>query len=264
MEIPHKEWIKSIKIRTSRRAFEKKPLEEKHLEELKVLVRDFRFLDGARLILMEEGAERVIKGLIGSYGGVANARTYAALVVETGNPHSLERAGYLGEAFILEATRLGLGTCWIGGSFDPAKAGEAVDLPVQERVVAVLPAGYALETLLVHERITKTLAGSHRRKELKELVTGLPAEQWTPWAASALEAARLAPSAVNRQPWRFEVSAKDITVSFVGQEMETHISKRLDCGIAMLHLEVGSRAAHMSGSWDFLENPKVARFKAVV
>jgi nitroreductase len=264
MEIPHKEWIRAIQERTSRRAFEKRNLAAADLEKLKSFVQAFTFYDGARVALKEEGAEQVLKGIVGSYGGVANARAYIALVVDPANKHAQERAGYLGEAFVLQATRLGLGTCWIGGSFDPAKAGQAVGVSAGERVVAVVPVGYPLETQLMREKIIKAAAGSHRRKETKDLVAGVPEEKWTKWAANAVEAARLAPSAVNRQPWRFEVDAKGITVSFSGAEMEHNISKRLDCGIAMLHVEVGARAAGMSGSWEFLESPKVARFKAVV
>ncbi len=45
-----------------------------------------------------------------------------------------------------------------------------------------------------------------------------------------------------------------------GKPSLTSISKRLDCGIAMLHLELGARAAGTSGSWEFLKSPGVAQF----
>ena len=46
---------------------------------------------------------------------------------------------------MLEATELGLGTCWIGG-FDGISAKEILELPEQAAVVALLPLGYPAET----------------------------------------------------------------------------------------------------------------------
>ncbi|MBM3310011.1 MAG: nitroreductase, partial [Candidatus Aminicenantes bacterium] len=81
------------------------------------------------------------------------------------------------------------------------------------------------------------------------------------WPLKALEAARLAPSATNRQPWRFEVGDGSITVRIDGGREGGRFSKRLDCGIAMLHLELGARAAGVDGRWVFLPAPAVARFE---
>jgi len=65
--------------------------------------------------------------------------------------------------------------------------------------------------------------------------------EWPDWIISALEAARMAPSAVNRQPWRFSVEEDDsIKISVDSFRDPYRISKRLDCGIAMVHIEVGA------------------------
>ena len=77
---------------------------------------------------------------------------------------------------------------------------------------------------------------------------------------NALEAARLAPSARNRQPWRFRVRDGAITITEDGRPALPGISKRLDCGIALLHLELGARAAGVSGRSELLDPPQVARF----
>jgi len=78
----------------------------------------------------------------------------------------------------------------------------------------------------------------------------------------ALEAARLAPSAINRQPWSFHVEPGNITVSVRSTGPEFGISKRLDCGIAMLHIEVAAMTCGVRGQWDFFEPSKVAQFTA--
>jgi len=80
------------------------------------------------------------------------------------------------------------------------------------------------------------------------------------WVRIALEAARLAPSAMNRQPWGFEVAPGSITVSVRTGGPEMTISKRLDCGIAMLHIEVAAMSRGVRGSWEWLKPPGVARF----
>ena len=101
---------------------------------------------------------------------------------------------------------------------------------------------------------------SHRRRPLDNLVTGLAGPDWPPWIRSALEAARLAPSAVNRQPWRFHVAPDSITVAVNSLKREYGISKRLCCGIAMLHIEVAALNCGINGRWEFLPAPEVARF----
>ena len=80
------------------------------------------------------------------------------------------------------------------------------------------------------------------------------------WAKEALEAARLAPSAANRQPWRFLLTENSITITVDGLRDTHGVSKRLDCGIAMLHIELGARHAGVEGRWEYLQPPDVARF----
>jgi hypothetical protein len=72
----------------------------------------------------------------------------------------------------------------------------------------------------------------------------------------------LAPSAVNRQPWGFDLEDDSITVHVRTGGPEFSVSKRLDCGIAMLHIEVAAMSCGVRGEWQFLKAPQVARFSA--
>ncbi|MFX0203655.1 MAG: nitroreductase family protein, partial [Candidatus Hodarchaeota archaeon] len=101
---------------------------------------------------------------------------------------------------------------------------------------------------------------THRRKPLSKLVTGIAEEGWHEWTRRVLEATRLAPSATNRQPWEFHIAINSITISTNETGLDFNLSKRLDCGIAMLHLEVAARTHGINGTWEFLETPHVARF----
>jgi hypothetical protein len=114
---------------------------------------------------------------------------------------------------------------------------------------------------LTRQEVAMTLFGrNHRRKPLEEMSTGLAREEWPQWIESALEAARIAPSAINRQPWRFHVESDSITVSVDSTRVNLGISKRLDCGIAMMHIEVAALESGVEGRWELLESPEVARY----
>jgi hypothetical protein len=81
------------------------------------------------------------------------------------------------------------------------------------------------------------------------------------WTKPAIEAARLAPSAANRQPWKLEIGESSIMVSADNRRLDFGVSRRLDCGIAMLHIELGALSAGVRGKWELLEHPSVAIYR---
>jgi hypothetical protein len=190
----------------------------------------------------------VFKGIIGAYGKIENAPLYLAFIGNMDSPRVQEAVGYTGEGVILEATALDLGTCWVGGFFRPESVARQLELAPQERVLAVSPVGMVPDSYTFKENIMSGFGRMHRRQPLHKLVEGTPREDWM---RSSLEAARAAPSAVNRQPWRFRVSGGSITVNLDDHSDTYNIARRLDCGIAMLHLELGARYAGASVYWAF-------------
>ncbi|TEB15230.1 hypothetical protein Psfp_02267 [Pelotomaculum sp. FP] len=123
---------------------------------------------------------------------------------------------------------------------DENVAGSLVDLKAGEKVIAITPIGYPVKELSFEEKMMAGFGRNHKRKPLGELVLGDSKESWPGWVTESLEAARLSPSAVNRQPCRFKVEPGAITV-FVDGRDTYNISKRLDCGIAMLHIHVAEK-----------------------
>lgn len=212
-------------------------------------------------MLLNQSADKVFKGAIGHYGKIKDAPAFIAFIGNMGNPYIHEQVGYLGEGIILEATALNLATCWVGGFFRPEIAASLVGTNENERVLAVTPIGHAVEDWSLEERIMTGFGRKHQRKPLKKLVTGLEEIKWPMWMKKALEAARLAPSAVNRQPWRFYLEPNSITISVDNLKDTFNISKRLDCGIAMLHIEIASLNCGKKGKWEFLKAPMVARYR---
>ncbi len=260
MEIPFSRWNAAIPLRRSRRGYDSTVLEPDQLDRLRTVCREFRPFPQARAELVTESPDRIFWGAVGRYGKIKGATALAAFIGSMDDPYVQEKVGYLGEGVILEATAMGLATCWVGGFFRPKVAASVVGVGKSERVLAVTPVGRAVENVTLEERIMTGFGLNHRRKPLAEMVTGSAQSDWPQWVKPALEAARIAPSAINRQPWRFHVESNSITVYVNNPGFTFGISKRLDCGIAMMHIEVAALDAGVRGRWEFLEAPGVARF----
>lgn len=256
-----KRWRDAAEARHSVRTFLQNPPEETVLRELRELTRRLQSRAG-RVEVIPSLEVDIFTGLVGGYGKVGPSPA-ALLFIENGvgswGPAGI---GYLGEVAVLEATRLGLGTCWVGGFFDPARAAHLVELADHERIAAVSPLGLAARRPGLGDRALKAIARSHKRKAAEELATE-GYEDWPEWARAAVALARLAPSAVNRQPWRFamdEEGGERLVVRLDEPNDKYRVPKRLDCGIAMTHVEVAVRAAGRQGYWQQRVGQEVAAF----
>ena len=129
----------------------------------------------------------------------------------------LENIGFLFQQMDLYLQTLGLGVCWLGmGRMNPKTTTEVAGM----KFVIMLAFGYPKGDQLRHD-----LKGFKRK----------PMEQIADKSDPRLEPARLAPSAVNSQPWYFvhEGDAIHIYCSVRGS--------RLDAGIALAHLYVANK-----------------------
>ena len=261
MDIPASRWYHVIEKRRSRRKFDQKSIEPKTLSKIAYVCSEFRPFPNARSILVTESPETIFKGAIGPYGKIKGAPAFIAFIGNMNSRYVQEQVGYTGEGIILEAEALNLATCWVGGFFRPKAVRSLVKMDEGERVLCVTPIGYAVKSQSMEEKLMTGFGLTHRRKSLSDLVTGLDELDWPQWIRLALEAARLAPSAVNRQPWRFHIEPDSIVVSVNSFKREYGLSKRLCCGIAMLHIEISALNQGIQGNWEFLDPPSVARYK---
>ncbi|MDO8736601.1 MAG: nitroreductase family protein [Thermoleophilia bacterium] len=260
MMTPKDKWYEVIPLRHSIRAYTGEPVPGELLEQLGRVAAGFSG-PAARVVVTTEAVSQVFRGVAGSYGSIVDPPAYAAVIGNKADPTFQLMCGYAGEAVVLEAVSHGLGTCWVGGFFHPDVVANAMTLAPEEQVLAVIALGMDAQAANFSHRLIKKFARSHKRKSLDELVSGLPQTEWPAWMGAALECARLAPSAVNRQPWRFLAEPGQITVSVDSLSDTYRIAKRLDCGIAMLHLETGARHLGVEGSWTYLDPPDVARYE---
>ncbi len=200
---------------------------------------------------------------LGTYGMIRGARTFLAGAVHSAD-RALEDFGYLLELLVLKATDLGLGTCWLGGTFDRSAFARAIGLEKGELLPAVSPVGLSAERRDLLEQVIRFGAGSARRRPWAVLFFdgrwGQPLGAQEAGAyAEPLEALRLAPSASNRQPWR--ILRKERGGPFhlflrrtpgyglaAGSDLQ-----RLDMGIAMAHFDLAAAEAGLRGVWTQLE-----------
>lgn len=258
-----RDWYQAIFIRHSRRKYSSTPINPEKLDSLGELIDEMnRNTDGARVALVRSHDGSIFSGIRGGYGVIKGAPAYLAFIAEPQTPGSYERLGYIGEAAVLEATALELGTCWVSGTFDPQAAAGKLELNAQESLVAVSPLGYPKDSYSFTEKVMSGIAGSRKRKPLEQLCAGSPLQEWPAWALTAAEAARIAPSAMNRQPWVFRYDGRELSVETAGADSGGaggRYSKRLDCGIALRHLEIGAQQEiRQAVSVKFYPAPRVA------
>ena len=198
---------------------------------------------------------REIKGIIGDYGKTIHAPHYIVLASRESEGY-LTDAGFRFEQMVLNATERGLGTCWVGLMFKEASLRSTLGLDNTWRMIVLSPIGNAQENSLTN-RMLRTLAGSKGRKPIEQtffwqrhgemLPTNIASDERL---MQVLEATRWAPSWMNKQPWRFVLTEKEIFVyKMRQQEREGKDYHLLDCGIAMCHLHLTARALGIKGRW---------------
>ena len=210
-------------------------------------------------------------GRIGTYGVIKNAPAFVVGAVKPG-PFVFADYGYALEGVVLAATANGLGTCWLGGTFDRNGATDALRLSEGELVPAITPIGETAERRTILDRTMRALAGSRKRQPWSSLFFDgnwnkpLSEAEAGPWAR-ALEAVRLGPSASNKQPWRIARtgSAENPAFHLFLYEDAAYNSairgiriQELDIGIAMRHFEAAAIALGLPGRWLRLDEPPVA------
>lgn len=256
-------WYKAIFSRYSVRAYDGRTVPRDMQDEIEKLIEGFSpMCNGARAVLLEDGAEEILRGFLGAFGRIRGADMLLVLIGEASYPNHEVAVGFLGEGIILHATSLGLGTCWVSGTYSRRAVEARVKLGDSEKVMAVSPIGFAKRPRQgVGERAVEPPKGLHRRKPLRSMIRGLPVKDFPLGYLEALEAARLAPSAVNRQPWRFTVESDGIAVSAARFELLPMAARKLDCGISMLHLEAAACVNGIRGEWEFLATPpEIAKY----
>ncbi|UKK47084.1 nitroreductase [Prevotella sp. E9-3] len=226
----------AIEARHSVRAYKNKPLAD---DAVKILEEQIAILNREgqlhmQLILNEPKA---FQGTLAKYGKFRNANNYIVMAGKKAEDLD-ERIGYYGEHLVLLAQTLGLNTCWVGLSY--SKVPGTYELGEDEKIACYIAIGYG-ETQGVSHKIKTVEQISH--SAVKTPGSSKDASDITPsWFKKGVEAALLAPTAVNQQKFSFE---------YIGVKNDRHQIRakkgfsiigynKIDLGIAKYHFEIGA------------------------
>ena len=211
--------LDAIRARRSIRKYKDESLSEEQVQLLQEKIRELNERSGLHMQLVLDHPE-TFRHFLAHYGGFRNAQHYIALVGKA--DEKLEKkCGYFGEQLVLYAQTLGLGTCWIGGTFSKKKTVFSVDK--EEKLCLIISIGIPDEEGRVHkckpyDAVTQTQGA-------------IPE-----WFRNGVDAALLAPTAINQQKFRFVLEENEK----VRIEMGKGPFIRVDEGILRYHFEAGA------------------------
>jgi nitroreductase len=246
--------LTAIQTRTSTRRYSDQVLAAKDIKRLIDIAAGVERLcdPGVRVAQVDgrERAARILARTVGLYGLVEGATHLLVGLLPARTHHARLDLGYVLEHAVLEATRLGLASCWITGTYHPGEAASEVEMSEGEAVAGTVALGYARGDRMasIHDGAVRRLLGAHRRFPLERIVfAGRWGESWSPESADPtlvdlLEHARLAPSAKNSQPWRFVVRPGEIALVLRRKQP-------IDGGIVMAHIALVAKEMGWPGGW---------------
>ena len=215
----------AIEARHSVRAYKEQPLAEdvaRRLEEEIAKVNQAGHLH----VQLIQNEPKAFQGTLAKYGKFRNVTSYLVMAGKKAEDLD-ERIGYYGEQLVLLAQTLGLNTCWVGLSY--RKIPDTYVLEEGEVIKAYIAIGYG-ET-----------QGVIRKSKTVEQVSNM--SDITPsWFKRGVEAALLAPTAVNQQKFSFEyLGMKDGRHQVRAKKGFSLVGyTQMDLGIAKYHFEIGA------------------------
>ena len=215
----------AIEARHSVRAYKDQPLADevaRRLEEEIAVVN----LKGNLHVQLIRNEPKAFQGTMAKYGKFRNANNYIVMAGKKAEDLD-ERVGYYGEHLVLLAQTLGLNTCWVGLSYSKVPGTYVLD--EGEKIACYIAIGYG-----------ETQGAGHKIKTVGQVSNASDA---TPsWFRKGVEAALLAPTAVNQQKFSFEyVGVKDGHHQVRAKKGFSMIGyTKMDLGIAKYHFEIGA------------------------
>lgn len=203
-----------IEKRHSVRSFREVPLSESDVTHLKAELTMINSHEAGINLHLVVNDRSVLSSVTKSYGFFRNAVNYIVAIVDYNYSDVLERAGYFAESAVLAATEMGLGTCFIGGTYDK----DAINVPLRagQDIVFVVAVGYPSDLYKPSFAAKMAVKLSHLKKMSPEDFyverDGWPLKKACkefPFLKNGLRALAAAPSSLNRRPVRVWIGKKD-------------------------------------------------------
>ncbi|SEU12252.1 Putative TM nitroreductase [Lacrimispora sphenoides] len=256
---------KTVNARSSVRTYENRDLSANEKAQINAYIDNLSnpFSADVTFRLLEKASSTDGEKL-GTYGVIKGAGNY--IVASAADKElALEALGYSFEKLILYATSLGLGTCWLGGTFNRSGFAAAMNLKEGDLFPCISPIGYPAGKKSTMESLMRWVSKADQRKEWSELffkqnfsqpLTKDDAGEF----AFPLEMVRLAPSAVNKQPWRI-VQDNDAYHFYLARSLKSDNEKvdlqRVDMGIATCHFHMAVLEKELPGKFQKLAKPGI-------
>lgn len=215
------ELIEAIKARHSVRKYTDRPIEEQKLAAIRKAIEEANAASGLNIQLVVNEPKGFNGLFISTYGQFSGVRNYIVMAAPKGRDWE-EKVGYHGEKIVLLAQSLGLNTCWAGLTY--RKIPGTFTLEQGEIVHCMIALGYG--------------ENQGRQHPMKPIRKFYEADGEAPaWFMNGLEAALLAPTAVNQQKFKFFLHGDKVsTRTFFSPWGYTQI----DLGIVKYHFEIGA------------------------
>lgn len=211
--------LEAMQARHSVRSYENRAIEDDITQALQKEIDICNKKAGLSMQLIVND-DTVFKGMMAHYGGFRGVSNYIALVAKDCE-EAQEWLGYYGEHIVLKAQQLGLNTCWVALTYKKGRCAAVVK--EDEKLVCVIAIGYGT-----------TQGNVHKSKNIKDVYQAnkeLPA-----WFEKGIAAALLAPTAMNKQNFRFILHEDE----HVTLEMKESKYSNVDAGIVRYHFETGA------------------------
>lgn len=210
--------MQAMRERHSVRSYLERPLDEVVKSTLLEEISRINQESGLHIQLVAD-EPKAFDCLMARYGKFSGVRNYIALVGKKTKDLD-ERCGYYGERLVLLAQQLGLNTCWVAMTYRKIPGAFRVDSG--EKLAVVIAVGYGATQGVPHK--------SKPIEAIANLIGETPA-----WFVDGVNAALLAPTAVNQQKFTFSLEGETVTA-----RAGAGFYVRIDLGIAKYHFELGA------------------------
>lgn len=233
---------KSVENRISCRSYTNELVRPDDLQKLT------DFIDGLRKesrlnIQLTHSADAELKLAGAMFSGTVH--TYAALIGKD-DALTAEKLGYFGEKLVLYATSLGLGTCWVAGTYN--KKSVLVNIPENEKIWDVIPIGYATKEIPTKQKMIRSMLRKKDRRIEQFVESEIPFSELPDWVQKGAKAVLLGPSAVNQQPVNIVCKDGDVYMKIW---KNGHGLQHNDMGIAKMQFEIGAAECGVYGEWQW-------------
>lgn len=208
--------MEAIKVRHSVRRYTDKVIEQEKVESLNKTIDEINKETGLHIQLITNEPEG-FTGMMAHYGNFEGVRNYIVMA----GPKNMDREiGYYGEKVVLCAQMLGLNTCWVAMTFNKRKA--QYKLEKGEKMYVVISLGYG------------SYQGKERKSKSISEVTDVY-ENCPEWYKNGIDAALLAPTAMNQQKFHFSLSGDKVI-----SKNDRGFYAVMDLGIVQYHFDIAS------------------------